>query len=470
MTMHRKAVALMDPIEAVARLAASAQARAESAQTRASGSASFDNADGTRTVIGPQTGSATMATHVGDVTPPGRPLGVAGASSAGVVYVAWGGELEGGIPADFDRVSVYMSVEGVSEFVGTLTEAGIVSTVPMATTATVEVWATSEDDACLADGTPAHNVSAESDHATVKVTQAEDRAAVDALRDRLSKVEATAEGLSTLIREGEDGITVGKSADGKTWSTGRTRMTDSAFQVLDKAGAVIAQMAKDGASFLAGLVKIVVGTGTLPGNKTANFIRVDAGSGVVGLSGIISRLDATIEGITSSLSAGWEQDFGYGVTAIVRESNTVASAAYLAPDKCELTVGSNQVTMTPDGYALSKPSALRAAVGSYGPVSPSSPYGSLTFCVRAGVATLWVSWGTTADPWGKAQCGEWVIPEAYRPRMDLNAPVALANRGTGDTGDTRLIVEASTGKVLWQNLGGGHSATTFDALLSWGIE
>ena len=193
MTMHRKAVALMDPIEAVARLAARAGERAEAAQTRASGSASFDNADGTRTIIGPQTGSATMATHVGDVTPPGRPLGVAGASSAGVVYVAWGGELDGGTPADFDHVSVYMSVEGVSELVGTLTEAGIVSTVPMATTATVEVWATAEDDACLADGTPAHNVSEESDHATVAVTQGEDAAAVDALRDRVSAVEAKAD-------------------------------------------------------------------------------------------------------------------------------------------------------------------------------------------------------------------------------------------------------------------------------------
>ncbi len=197
MAVHRKATPLMEPMEAMARLAAGAQSRAEAAQTRSSGSASFDNADGTRTIIGPQTGSATIATHVGDVTPPGRPLGVAGASSAGVVYVAWGGELEGGIPADFDHVSVYMSVEGVSELVGTLTEAGIVSTVPMATTATVEVWATAEDDCCLADGTPAHNVSKESDHATVAVTQGEDAAAVDALRDRVSAVEAKADAATT---------------------------------------------------------------------------------------------------------------------------------------------------------------------------------------------------------------------------------------------------------------------------------
>lgn len=190
---HTKLEGLMTPIERLGRVSAATYDAATRPRTAPSGTISYDNADGTRTVIGPQTGSATMATHVGDVTPPGRPLGVAGASSAGVVYVAWGGELEGGTPADFDHVSVYMSVEGVSELVGTLTEAGIVSTVPMATTATVEVWATAEDDACLADGTPAHNVSEESDHATVAVTQGEDAAAVDALRDRVSAVEAKAE-------------------------------------------------------------------------------------------------------------------------------------------------------------------------------------------------------------------------------------------------------------------------------------
>ena len=49
----------------------------------------------------------------------------------------------------------------------------------------------------------------------------------------------TADGLATMIRQDADGITVGKSADGKTYSTGRTRMTADAFQVLDKAGKVL---------------------------------------------------------------------------------------------------------------------------------------------------------------------------------------------------------------------------------------
>lgn len=189
--IHTRLEGLIGDAERIARVAVAAYDLASLPSTAPSGMASYDNGDGTRTVIGPQAGGRTIATHVGDLTPPGRPLGVAGASSAGVVYIAWGGELDGGVPDDFDHVSLYMSVEGASELVGTLTEAGIVSTVPMATTASVEVWATAEDDACLADGTPAHNVSAESDRASVTVVQAADPAAVTDLLGTVTTLSRT---------------------------------------------------------------------------------------------------------------------------------------------------------------------------------------------------------------------------------------------------------------------------------------
>lgn len=361
MAVHRKAVALMEPMEAMARLAARAQARAEGAQTRASGSASYDNGDGTRTVIGPQTGSATMATHVGDVTPPGRPMGVAGASSAGVVYIAWGGELDGGIPDDFDHVSVYMSVEGVSELVGTLTEAGIVSTVPMATTATVEVWATAEDDACLADGTPAHNVSAESDHATVTVTQAEDKAAVDALRDRLSKVEATADGLSTLIREGEDGITVGKSADGKTWSTGRTRMTADAFEVLSKAGEVLssfgAKVVELGKNSQDATISMLAGLATIVAHKYNDVAGVELSSNAIGLyassgnTNIHSHFPSTGRGGVGQVDVS---------TSLVSEEPMLSVWVADTTDAAEDGVS---IGVTPFGVTTNHPEYLRSVIG-----------------------------------------------------------------------------------------------------------
>jgi hypothetical protein len=468
MAVHRKAVALMDPIEAVARLSARASERAEAAQTRASGSASYDNGDGTRTVIGPQTGSATMATHVGDVTPPGRPLGVAGASSAGVVYVAWGGELEGGTPADFDHVSLYVSIAGTTELVGTLTEAGIVSTVPMATTATVDVWATAEDDACLADGTPAHNVSAESDHATVTVTQAEDKAAVDALRDRVSAVEAKADGLSTLIREDATGITVGKSADGKTYATGRTHMDEDSFDILDKAGNVLSSFGKS-------LIEL--------GKNSANAtISMFGGLATIAAQkfGVVSGIELSANGIGLQATSGGMNIHSHfpstgrgGVGQVDVSTNLVSEEPMLGvwvADTTDAAEDGVSIGVTPFGVTTNHPEYLRSAIGSYGPVSPSSPYGSLTFCVRAGVATLWVSWGTTADAWATMQCGDWVVPEEYRPKFDLWCPVALENRGSGDTGDTVLVVEASTGVIRWSNRGGGHSAKIFNALVSWGIE
>lgn len=156
MAVHRKATPLMEPMEAMARLAAGARSRAEAAQTRSSGSASYNNGDGTRTVIGPQTGSATMATHVGDVTPPPVPTGIRAWSGDGSLHVLWAGSLAGEVPADFDRVTILVDGRAVAE----MRSAGSVTVDGLKVGSTVSVTATAEDDACLADGTPAHNVSA----------------------------------------------------------------------------------------------------------------------------------------------------------------------------------------------------------------------------------------------------------------------------------------------------------------------
>ena len=181
----------------------------------------------------------------------------------------------------------------------------------------------------------------------------------DSASSTAGAAKSTADSLATLIRADSTGITVGKSADGKTYSTGRTHMDEDSFDILDKAGTVITQIASDGASFLSGLVRIVTGKATLPGNETVNSIVIDVGDGVAALKGIVSQLSANLDGVTSSVSAGWEQDFGYGVTAVVRESETVASAAHLASDKAELYVGDNSMKVTGDGFELSHPEYLR---------------------------------------------------------------------------------------------------------------
>ena len=81
---------------------------------------------------------------------------------------------------------------------------------------------------------------------------------------------STADSLATLIRADSTGVTVGKSTDGKTWSTGRTRMTDSAFEVLDKAGKVLASFGGNVVSLLGGILTIAAGQGGVGSIYTAD--------------------------------------------------------------------------------------------------------------------------------------------------------------------------------------------------------
>lgn len=228
MAVHRKAVALMDPIEAVARLAARAGERAEATQTRASGSASFDNADGTRTIIGPQAGSGdgapsgqAIATHVGDVTPPPVPTGIRAWSGDGSLHVLWAGSLESDVPADFDHVTILVDGQAVAE----MRSAGSVTVDGLAVGSTVSVTATAEDDACLADGTPAHNVSEPS--AAVKVT----------IKDAVAEVRADADAHGKQIGAIRDDIAAYKQSAEATYAT----KTD----VDERTGAITKTLAAD---------------------------------------------------------------------------------------------------------------------------------------------------------------------------------------------------------------------------------
>lgn len=159
---HGKLIGLQTYVERLARVAAAAYDAATAPQTAPSGSISIDNADGTHTIIGPQAGSGEgapsgqfIAPHVGDTTPPPVPTGITAWSGDGSLHVAWDGTLSGGIPADFDHISILVDGREVAQ----LSSAGSVTVGGVEAGATVSVTATAEDDACLADGTPAHNVS-----------------------------------------------------------------------------------------------------------------------------------------------------------------------------------------------------------------------------------------------------------------------------------------------------------------------
>lgn len=184
--IHRKLPGLMSPIEKVARVAGSASDAARSLDTRPSGSVSYDNADGTRTVIGPAAGDRTVATHVGDTTAPPIPSGVSAWSGDGSLHVSWDGTLDGDVPADFDHVTILVDGSAVGE----LTAAGSITVNGLAVGSGVSVAATAEDDCCLADGTQAHNVSAACAAIAVEIRDvaAEVRAEADAHGEQIEAV------------------------------------------------------------------------------------------------------------------------------------------------------------------------------------------------------------------------------------------------------------------------------------------
>lgn len=131
---------------------------------------------------------------------------------------------------------------------------------------------------------------------------------------------------------------------------------------------VTASFQRDGVTFLGGKYAVKTYSTALAGSSDPVTGFQVSSPGPAKVSGATSSLVGDIGGVTSSVSAGWEQDFGHGVTAIVRESAHLESAkmvpermasAYLASDKAELYVGDNSVKITGDGFSLSHPEYLR---------------------------------------------------------------------------------------------------------------
>ena len=141
--------------DTAAGLAQLALSKAKKQQTRKSGSATWHNDNGTKTIIGPNAGTSGIAPWVGDTTPPGMPTGVSVDSAAGMILVAWDGTLKGGMPADFDHVSIL--VDGVEA--GQLRVRGTATLGPYEADSVHQVTSRAWDDAHAEDGSPAPNGS-----------------------------------------------------------------------------------------------------------------------------------------------------------------------------------------------------------------------------------------------------------------------------------------------------------------------
>lgn len=187
--MNKNLLPGMSPTyENMARSVVQAQKKINGLNTSPTGTISVHRSNGTKDIYGVLNKDGySVAKNVGDTVAPPKPKGIFATSSSDVVYVAWDGTLEDKIPSDFYNVTIYMGVGGQSSVIGTLTEPGIVSTPPLPTAQSVEVWATAEDDTCKEDGTPAHNVSPESIHQSVAIEHRSNSQGVEDLKKILEK-------------------------------------------------------------------------------------------------------------------------------------------------------------------------------------------------------------------------------------------------------------------------------------------
>lgn len=172
MATHRKLS--KDFIQSVADVALKALRLAQSETTATNGVISVSNDDGTSTVIG----GNSISEYVGDTTPPGKPT-VYWMTGSGTIIGIWKGELEGGIPDDFDRVAFRIDGEEFGEVYG----------IGSTGSDELEVGTTYTCDAVAYD--KAGNVSEPSDavEITVRDAQQEFQEAYDLLSEALTEAQ-----------------------------------------------------------------------------------------------------------------------------------------------------------------------------------------------------------------------------------------------------------------------------------------
>lgn len=173
-------------------IASAALSKAESRLTVATGTVVAENADGTQTWIGfnGSDDASGVIRWVGDLSAPGRPLGLSAACSMQCVVVSWDGTLDGGVPSDFAYVEVFARREGnVDDVVswGRLSSAGMLMSPRYDIGTVFDVYAIAYDDAHDSTGALARNRSEQSDLITVAVEQDADMEQIDAAVEEMSK-------------------------------------------------------------------------------------------------------------------------------------------------------------------------------------------------------------------------------------------------------------------------------------------
>ena len=257
--------------------------------------------------------------------------------------------------------------------------------------------------------------------------------------------------LSTLVRETDAGVEVGKTADGTTYATGRTLQTADAFKVLDKAGNVLSSFGANlialGKNSVDAAIRMLGGLATMEATKlndvTGLLIASDAVD-VVASGGGGARLFSSF-GKVSNHTAVW--------SALTSEQPTLyAECTDLSANGEEVVT--NKVAMTPLGFELSRPDAMRSALG-LGFTQLYYDYDA-GWVVYASDYLVWIyAWGVAigSGSWDSKTC-PYVLPEKYRPRLShITTPTSVNNGGSW----TSVMSVNSQGQISVKNYGNAGS-------------
>ncbi|MCX8647141.1 hypothetical protein J3U01_01725 [Bifidobacterium sp. B4107] len=248
--MQHTLIAPQSPGEQLAALAAGALDMASRQQTGNIGSVTIPTAGGTKLIAGEAAGLQGIAPWVGDTTPPGMPTGVGVDSAAGMILVSWDGTLKGGMPADFDHISIL--VDGTEA--GQLRVRGTATLGPYEADSVHRVTARAWDDAHAEDGSPAPNGSGTTEPVSVTVKSVVDASQIKDAQDKaqqainqIAGVQQTAASASQAAADaGKAAADAGSTASqAKTIADGLSGSVGTAVSTANNAAASAKQASKD---------------------------------------------------------------------------------------------------------------------------------------------------------------------------------------------------------------------------------
>ena len=213
--MQHALITPQSPGEQLAALAAGALDMASRQQTGNIGSVTIPTANGTKLIAGEMAGEQGIAPWVGDMTAPGMPTGVSVDSAAGMILVSWDGTLTGGIPADFDHVSIL--VDGTEA--GQLRVMGTATLGPYEADSVHQVTARAWDDAHAEDGSPDPNGSDATEAVSVTVKSVVDadeiKAAQDKAQQAINQIAGVSKDVQQASKDAQTAASAATSASGK---------------------------------------------------------------------------------------------------------------------------------------------------------------------------------------------------------------------------------------------------------------